>query len=340
MNISVKSADTRRQLVDLITGGWRAQAIYTAVRLRIPDLIGAGQNRLSTLTEATGANPSGLHRLMRYLISIGIFAGDGQSGYLNTELSRGLAEGPDSLRDMSLLYGEQGYAAWGNAHMAISEERSGFQEAFGETFYAYLGQNPEIAQRFQRVMNAQNIFAEAVPHAFDFSGGKHVVDVGGGGGRLLAEILSATPDAHGTLFDRDHILPQARAYLGAAVGAERVSLVAGDMFKELPEGGDVYLFSRVLAGWSDEPIIEVLRNCRRAMKESGARVLIIDRLVSDENPSPLSSLWDLHLLMTIGGRHRSREGFLDLLERAGFTIEQISELPSETTAILAAPCQE
>lgn len=50
----------------------------------------------------------------------------------------------------------------------------------------------------------------------------------------------------------------------------------------------------------------------------------------------LPALWDLHLLMTNGGRHRTVELFRSLLDRAGFDIERVAELSVETTAIIAA----
>ena len=238
---------------------------------------------------------------------------------------------------MCLLYGEECYIAWGHAHHAISTLSSGFAEAYGESFYSYLGRNDALAKRFQHVMNAQNVFADKVAEVFDFSGKKLIVDVGGGGGELLSKVLSATPDAHGTLFDREHMIPEARQHMSATIGLDRVDFVGGDMFKEIPSGGDIYLFSRVLAGWKDDAIVEVLQNCRSAMRGSSSRLLILDRLIKDEGSTVMPALWDLHLLVTIGGRHRTIESFTDVLNKAGFEVERTANLPSETTVIVAAP---
>jgi hypothetical protein len=334
---AVFDTDARSDVVELITGGWRAQALYTAIKLGLPDLIADGHTTSRALAEATGAQRDGIHRLLRFLVSVGVFAGGETTGYRNTAKSDELRDGPASLRDMCLLYGEECYVAWGHAHSAISNVRSGFTEAYGESFYAYLGQNDSIARRFQNVMNAQNVFADKVADIFDFSGNKRIVDVGGGGGELLSRILAATPDAHGTLFDRAAMIPKARDHLAAAVGLNRVTLEAGDMFEAIPSGGDVYLFSRVLAGWTDDAITSVLRTCRQAMKGPASRVLILDRLVQDEGSTMMPALWDLHLLVTIGGGHRTLESFAAVLDRAGFGIERTADLPGETTAIIAAP---
>ncbi|UIK01244.1 acetylserotonin O-methyltransferase (plasmid) [Rhizobium leguminosarum] len=336
MTATVNQAEqVRHDLVMLFTGGWRAQALYSAVKLGLPDLIASGHTTSPSMAVATGASQEGIRRLLRFLVSIAVFDGNDRTGYSNTATSQKLTNTPGSLRDMCLLYGEECYTAWGEAHGAISSLTSGFAKAFGTPFYDYLGQNADVAARFQNVMNAQNGFAIKVPEVFDFAG-KSVVDVGGGGGQLLATILDQVPDARGTLFDREHMIPEARAFLHASVGADRVDLVSGDMFCEIPAGGDVYLFSRVLAGWQDDVIVKALTTCRSVMQGNTARLIIIDRLVKDEGSGVMSALWDLHLLVTIGGRHRTLESFAAVLDRSGFAIERTADLPGETTAIIAA----
>jgi O-methyltransferase domain/Dimerisation domain len=334
--VATQPEQVRDDLVTLFTGGWRAQALYTAVKLGLPDLIASGHTTSQSMATASGGSQEGIHRLLRFLVSIGVFDGTDRTGYANTAISLKLTDAPGSLRDMCILYGEECYAAWGEAHTAIGGLSSGFSKVFGVPFYDYLGQNADVAARFQSVMNAQNGFAIKVPTIFDFAG-KSVVDVGGGGGQLLATILGQVPTARGILFDRDHMMPEARAYLHASVGDERVTLVSGDMFCDIPAGGDVYLFSRVLAGWQDDVIVKALTTCRASMQGTGARLIIIDRLVKDEGSGVMSALWDLHLLVTIGGRHRTLESFTAVLARSGFVVERTADLPGETTAIIAAP---
>ncbi|GAA4415443.1 methyltransferase [Actinokineospora soli] len=323
-----------RDAIEIITGGWRAQALYAAVKWGVPDHIEAGRTSAADLAAATGADPEGVHRLMRLLVAMGVFTGDA-SGYANTPTSRTLLDRPESLRDMCLLYGEEFYTAWGHAEHAFRTVSAGWDVAFGEPLYAYLSTRPEVADRFQAAMKAGNLFFDYVPETLDLSG-KHVVDVGGGGGQLLAAILSAVPDARGTLIDREHVVPIARDNLAAY--ADRVEFVGGDMFASVPEGGDVYLLCRVLAGWSDDAVVGVFANCRKALADQDAgRVVILERLVVDEGATVLPSLWDLHLLMTNGGRHRTLDRFRGMLSRAGLEIERTADLPMETTAIVARP---
>jgi hypothetical protein len=324
----VTSAATR--VVELITGGWRAQALYTAVKLRLPDHVEAGRTTDAELARATGAREDGIHRLMRLLVAMDVFAGAG-GGYRNTGVSRALLDRPGSQRDMCLLYGEDFYAAWGHAAEAISTVRSGFELAYGKPLYAYLNADRDASDRFQGAMRAGNLFFAAVPDVFDFAG-RRVVDLGGGSGQLLGAILAATPDARGVLLDRPNVVAAARSYLAGF--ADRVELVGGDMFEKVPPGGDVYLLCRVLAGHTDEAVTGLFEDIRRNLVDPHARLLLLDRLVTDEGSTVLPALWDLHLLMTTGGRHRSLAELRTLLHRAGLEVERAADLPVETTALI------
>lgn len=324
-----------RGVIDIMTGGWRAQTLYTAVRLGLPDLIDAGHVTSADLAAATGAQEDGIRRLMRLLIADKVFAG-GPDDYANTELSAVLRTGPDSLSDMCLLYGEQFYVAWQHAHRSLTQLESGFEEAYGEPLYGYLGARPDVAARFQRTMNAGSMFFDRVAEAFDFAG-KTIVDVGGGGGELLASLLAAVPTADGVLFDRQHMMPRAEEHLAREVGLERVRMHPGDMFESVPADGDVYIMSRILAGWSDDLVVQAFSNCRDAMRDTESRLLILDRFVGDDSPALLPALWDLHLLVTTGGRHRTFDEIASLLERGSFAVERTAELPMQTTAVVAKP---
>lgn len=327
MTADVTAAST---VVELITGGWRAQAVYTAVKLRLPDHVEAGHTTDAALAAASGAKEDGIHRLMRLLVAMEVFAGDG-SGYRNTDVSRALLDRPGSQRAMCLLYGEEFYTAWGHAVDAISTVSSGFELAHGKPVYAYFTADPDRTKKFQGAMRATNLFFDAVPGVFDFAG-KRVVDLGGGSGQLLGGILAATPSARGVLLDLPNVVAAAREQLGEL--ADRVELVGGDMFAEVPAGGDVYLLCRVLAGHSDDAVVALFSRIRDNLADPSARLLLLDRLVVDEGSTVLPAQWDLHLLMTTGGRHRSLAELRALLARAGLEIERAEVLPVETTALV------
>ena len=330
-------AASRQFVTELMTGAWRSQALYCAVRLQLADHIERGLTAASALAAASGASEDGIRRLMRLLVSIGIFTQQGDGDYRNTPMGAAILNHPSSLRDMCLLYGEECYRAWGHALDSVRTASSGFRLAFGEDFYNYLGRNEIAARRFQNVMNAGSPFFDVVAERVKPGANALLVDVGGGGGELLATMLQANPDSRGVFFDRDHMIAGARSFFSELNLAERIEFVGGDMFKGIPLGGDMYFFSRVFAGWADDDIIPVLSGCLKRMRGPGSRAILIDRLISDDDQRIMPALWDLQLLMTIGGRLRTLNSFRDILSQAGFAIERIEDLPGDYTAVIAAP---
>jgi O-methyltransferase domain/Dimerisation domain len=326
-----------REIVDLITGAWRTQAVYTAVSLRLPDRVAAGSTTSAALATQTGSSEDGLRRLMRLLVALGVFAGDDETGYRPTKLSIALQSGAaGSMRDMCLLYGQEFYRAWGHAQEAISTSSPSFERACGRPLGDYLKLEQGADERFLRAMNAGNIFFEHLPRVFDFSGCSLIVDVGGGSGELLSAVMHANPDVRAKLVDLDHMLPVAEEHLRKSPGLDRVELVGADIFESVPAGGDVYLLSRVLQDWDDERCAKLLDNCRRAMGPS-SRLLLVERVVRDDGSATLPLLWDLHLLVVSGGRERTLDGYAGLLAKAGLSLERTIDLPLETTALVAGP---
>ncbi|ABR83241.1 methyltransferase [Pseudomonas aeruginosa] len=323
-----------RDLIQVVTGEWKSRCVYAATRLGLADLIESGVDTDEALAAAVGSDAERIHRLMRLLVGFEIFQGDARGGYTNTPTSQLLREAPGSFRDMVLFYGEEFHAAWTHAYEALLGGTPGFELAFGESFYAYLRRCPDAGRRFLLAMKASNLAFHQIPDLLDFRE-CCFVDVGGGSGELTKVILEAEPSARGVMLDREGSLAVARDNLAGLLAGERVSLVGGDMLREVPANGDFYLLSRIIGDLDEAASLVLLGNCRQAMAEDG-RVVVIERTISASEPSPMSVLWDVHLFMACDGRHRTTEEVVGLLGRGGFAVERIVDLPMETRMIVAA----
>jgi hypothetical protein len=327
--------DPARTALDIITGAWRSQALYAAVALRIPDHIADGHRDTTTLAAATGAQPDGIERLMRLLVAIDVFAADAD-GYRLTPVAELLrSDVPGSLRDMCQIYGEEFHRAWGAIVPAISTGDAGFQHAFGQTLHQYLATTDGAGVKFQRAMHAGSQFFAEVPSVYDFGNSHTVLDVGGGSGQLLAVVLAAEPHLRGVLFEVPHMTQIGEAALTSALGTDRWSVHAGDMFQYVPADADTYLLSRVLQDWDDDRCVRLLTNCAEAMSESD-RLLIVERVIPDDGSELLPLLWDLHLLVMAGGRERTLAGYQAVLRAAGLRLVTVHSLELETSLLVAA----
>ena len=260
-------------LLRLVCGHWVGQAVHVAAKLGVADLLEDGPKTPVALAAATGSHPETLHRLLRTLASLGVFAEEADGRFALTALAEGLrTEAPGSLRAYAIFMGEGWHVRpWGELLTSVQTGRPAFHEVFGQDVFEYLGAHPEAASIFNAAMTSRtgqdNVFI--IP-AYDWPAGT-IVDVGGGQGALLTAILGRAPDARGILYDRPQVIEAARGAIDAAGLSDRCRLVAGDFFAEVPAGSDLYLLKRVIHDWDDERAGTILRVCRAAMGP-GARL--------------------------------------------------------------------
>jgi ubiquinone/menaquinone biosynthesis C-methylase UbiE len=172
-----------------------------------------------------------------------------------------------------------------------------------------------------------------VLEAYDFSGARTLLDVGGGHGGLLAQILERVPALQGILLDRPEVIREARAVL-APLGS-RARLVAGNFLEAVPEGADTILLKHIIHDWDDAHCAALLANCRRSLAR-GARLLVVESILSDEPDAAFAKFLDLEMLVvTPGGRERTASEFSQLLAGAGFELARVVPTQSPVSILEA-----
>ena len=162
-------------------------------------------------------------------------------------------------------------------------------------------------------------FEPALIDAFDFSRFGTLVDVGGGNGALLADVLASNPALRGVLFDQAHVVAGADQVLEAAGVADRCRIESGNFFEAVPEGGDAYLLKSIIHDWEDEDSSAILRVVRAAMSE-GATLLVVEREPGAPNEDARAKFSDLNMLVGPGGRERTQDEYASLFESTGFRL--------------------
>jgi SAM-dependent methyltransferase len=212
------------------------------------------------------------------------------------------------------------------------------QLAFGMPLFEFLEQHPEESAAFNRTMFARHSAEPgAVAEAYDFSGMRRLVDVGGGIGTLLATVLGRYPLVQGVLFDRPDVIDAARPTLAGHGVAERTELVGGDFLLSMPVNGDAYLLSHVIHDWDDERSVAILRNCRRAIDPDGRLLLVEMVLPPGDAPHPGKMMDMSMLVITPGGMERTAEEYGELLHRGGFRLTRVVPTQSAVSVIEAVP---
>ena len=319
-------------LLRLMSGAWATQAIAAAVELCLPDHLNTLPD-LASLAAATGADKESLARLLRYLTALGIIRLSGKD-YTLTEvgtLLRSNVEG--SMRPLALMYGGPFYESFAKLADAVRNGTESYAKVFGAHHFAHMAANPDLAELFHQSMAASNAIFMGVARTVNFSTAHTVIDIAGGNGELLCQVLDANPHLQGVLLDRPHALVAAESTL-AHLGA-RCTLISGDFTETIPATGDVYLLSRVLHDWNDSQCHDILTVCATNMPEH-AELLVIERLLPEsELADSLAIPWDIHMLCNTGGQERTESHYRKLLAEAGFELIDVQPLPLDTYVLRA-----
>jgi hypothetical protein len=327
-------ADAPQQLLSLLTGHWAARAVHVAAELGIPDVLSGRSLTVEDIAREANCDLDATTRLLRYLAHLGLVGRHGSGRYTNTATGE-LIRADNPFRDLVCLYGEEFYRAWTHLSTAARTGGSAFAHTYGMEHFEYFARDAAAGHRFGRAMSAvTGLIAEAVTDSFDFPCHGTVVDVGGGDGTLLRAILGSHPTVRGIVFDREHVAGSAVTSTDRQIYAERLTAVAGDFFTEVTAGCEVYLLSRILHDWDDHDCIRILAACRAA-SDDRATLLVLERLLPEHDSGSLALPWDMQMLAITGGRERSHREYAELLRAAGFTLDDVRQLPLDMHLLIA-----
>jgi len=325
-----------RTLGDVYVGAIVERGVYALAELGVADVIHqSGPMTVSDIAAAVGCLPDPLFRVMRLLAARGVFEEVEPGCFANTTASDCLrSDVPWSFRWTFLASGSD-QACTEILHV-LRTGQSGYERATGHTFWHDLDQDRRRVDQFMAQMRCEaRTTSMPLVARYDFSEAELVVDVGGGQGHVLAGALRSAPHLRGILFDQPAMTEKALDTLERAAVANRCEVVSGDFFEAVPEGGDVYILSRVLHDWDDESCLRILRSIRSSIRDDG-RLLVLEMTQDGARLPTLAS--DVLMLVVFGeGGERFAHEFVTLLEQASFEVLSISETPFPVQLIEARP---
>ncbi|HET9410934.1 MAG TPA: methyltransferase [Candidatus Dormibacteraeota bacterium] len=307
------------------------QLMVSACELEIPDLLAASPRTVQELAEATGTHEPSMRRYLRGLAAIGAVSEEGSGRYAARPVLDHFRADRPGLRNMTIMLSEEAYRAWGELTYTLRTGRPAFDHVFGKSRWKALAEDPDAAAKFNAAMvETSTRIANQLLAVYDLESVDEVVDVGGGNGALLAAVLLAHPRMRGVLFDLPQGLAGARE--GLASVSERVRLVEGSFFDDVPSGGDLYLLKSIIHDWDDDHAVKILESCRRAM-DGSARIALVERLLPDHAVASAEALdatmSDLNMMVVLGGRERTTKEYRDLFAATGFHLTR--SLPAGDT---------
>ncbi|XP_075647226.1 desmethylxanthohumol 6'-O-methyltransferase-like [Castanea sativa] len=327
-----------------------SMALKCAVELRIADIIHSHGGPITLCQIAAGITNSPsldipcLARIMRSLVHKNILTAHNPSDggditlYGLTPASKWLLHDAElSLVPVVLMESHPWLLApWHCLSQCVIEGGTPFEKAHGCEVWDFASKNPNFNKIFNDAMACTakiviGVVLEEYKDGFGCLGS--LVDVGGGTGEMIAEIVKAHPHIKGTNFDLPHVVATTPIRKG-------VSNVGGNMFESIPTA-DAMIMKWVLHNWSDEHCIKILRNCRKAISEKIGKVIIIDIILEKDNNDLFDEtrmVFDLLMItFTPRGKERTELEWKKLLEEGGFPRYKIIKIPTMPSIIEAYP---
>ncbi|MCJ1348215.1 hypothetical protein MMC31_006446 [Peltigera leucophlebia] len=306
-------------LADHFLGYADTKCLCSAVELGIPDILAKGPRSLTDLAAASKAQPRRLGQILWVLYNSGIFNFDEETGLYSNN------------RTSTLLQSDH-WTQWHN-----------WVDLHGNEFYdiargipASVHQDTGWLPRLHRTLGGGAI-AQAPgileDYAWEEVADRTVLDIGGGGGSLIASLLRKHENMRGGVYDLPSVIEHTAVFfapggqfedLGPRVPKE--NLIAGDFLKSVP-AFEVYTMKWVLHDWKDEDALQILSNIRKAIIPGPkSRLVVLESILSGGRMGQLSRYGDIQMMMTANGQERTEKEWRKLAEHSGWKVTGIFPL--------------
>jgi SAM-dependent methyltransferase len=259
---------TPEPILRLASGFMAAKHLFAANELGLFEALADSPTTIDGLAARTGLTGRAARISADAMVALGLLEREGDT-YRNADVAAAFlsGRGPADMRPLLRFWDKISYPSWCELAEALAKGPS--KEIF------------ELDHKLQEVASAgiEAILAgpaAALPKAFDFSGHRRLLDVGGGTGSWSIAAAQAHPHLEATVFELPTVADVARKRIAAAGLASRIGVVVGDaMTGALPSGYDLFLLANLMHYWSPDENRALLRRVRSAA-ETGSSLLLAD----------------------------------------------------------------
>jgi len=189
-----------------------------------------------------------------------------------------------------------------------------------EKEWAKAMEEEQFAEQFTAAMDCRGVLlGQAVARTLDLKAARHLLDIAGGSGIYACAIAAQHPHLKATVLEKPPVDEVARRAIAKRGFAQRVGVLAGDMFADpLPDGCDVHLISNVLHDW-DVPVVKKLLAKSFEALPPGGLLVIHDAYINADKSGPLHvAEYSVLLMQATEGKCYSVAEMESFLSEAGF----------------------
>lgn len=311
------------RIIDLYCGFMISKTLFAAVEFDLFTAAGPGPATPAELGERCGIPERSAGAMADLLADAGLLIREDGGFRTAPDAEAFLTDrGPADLRPMARYWETVSYPAWTDAAEAFRTRR-GVRPALDKA-------QTEAYESTVALVTAET--AADLARAYDFSGHRRLLDVGGGYGTFVRPILAAYEDLSATLID----LPEVAGVV-AGHGVPRLTAVGADVFAEpLPPGHDLILVANLVHLLPPERITELFRRLREAAPPD-ATLLLVDWWRTERAPHPSARFGAGEFLVISGGDLYQVDEVAGWLAETGWRVTGHTPLPPPSSVIVASP---
>ncbi|MFF7580962.1 methyltransferase [Streptomyces sp. NPDC008061] len=338
--MSVNESITPEPLLQLGLGFMASKTLLSAVELGIFTTLASDGHDHTSLAAAAGLHPRSSADFLDALVSLGLLTRDEHGVYRNSPAADLFLDRtkPSYVGGILEMANARLFGFWDNLTDAL---QTGTQQNevthSGAPFFATLSQDPVAWRNFLNGMNGVSTpLAGALAADFDWTGRRHVIDLGGALGAVPAAVLRSNPDITGAVFELPPVRPVFDEFVAAHGLTDRLTFHGGDFFSDPLPQADVYVMGQILHDWNLEQRQFLLQKAYNALPEGGT-LIVYDAMIDDERRHNTYGLMlSLNMLIdTEGGSEYTVTDATQWLQAAGFAKVSARPLIGGYTAIYA-----
>jgi ubiquinone/menaquinone biosynthesis C-methylase UbiE len=320
------------KLMELGLSFLASRAFYAAIELEIFTHLKGKALTAEEVAAAIGTTPYRLEKLLDICIGLGLLTREGER-YSNTPMG-----------EECLVKGQPGY--YGHmvhyVNFLFYDKTTRMEECIrnDEPVMAYepmRRSDDEISRMSTLAMEDMSTkVGHMLTEAFDFSGARRLLDVGGGSGAIARVLAETFPNLESVILDQPRVLNMAHELWAKSPAASRIKTYVADYnTEELPTGFDILILSNIIH-------INGIKSCRRLMHKAsealnpGGQAVVIDFYLDDDKRGPLfANVFGLGCsILSPRGATYSRAEVEQWLEEAGFKDIQRKDLTQITGCVV------
>jgi len=212
---------------------------------------------------------------------------------------------------------------------------AGWSSKKGGTNWLDSMRDPNFAQAFTDAMDSRGkLLAGKLANELNLQHNIKLLDIAGGSGIYACHIVEKHSQIEAAVLEIPPVDAAALESIQKKGYQNKVAVVSGDMFKNLPEGFDIHLFANVFHDWDIDDVQRLVAKSFERLDSTGC-IIVFDAHLNSKKDGPLPvAEYSCLLMHSTMGRCYSIHEISEMLLRVGFYDVAVKPVFADRTAII------